>query len=153
MSGKGGRPGYGAMARLCAMFLQSVLNIRYANRFLSELDANPKLLAMCGLEQAPDEGTYSRFTKALTEYADELDLVAAKVTLDIGDELEMLRAHGAVPAGAPKLGDYIAFDSTDIEAYGNPKRSVRRDPDAAKGHRTPKSNSNSNHDCSHDPDR
>ena len=57
---KGGRKGYEAMPKLTAYFLQFVLNIRYANRFLSELDANPTLLARCGLEQAPDEGTYSR---------------------------------------------------------------------------------------------
>ena len=140
-SGKGGRRGYGAMAKLTAVFLQSVLNIRYANRFLSELEANPKLLAMCGLEQAPDEGTYSRFMKAATAYEDEVDLIMAKVALDIGDELEQLRTAGVVPADAPKLGDYIAFDSTDIEAYGNPKRSVPRDPNATWGHRTPKSKS------------
>ena len=145
-SGRGGRHGYGAMPKLCAVFVQSALNIRYANRFLAELGANPRLLAMCGLNQAPDEGTYSRFVKAATAYEDEVDLVMGKVALEIGDELERLRAAGIVPADAPKLGDYIAFDSTDIEAYGNPKRSVPRDPDATWGHRTPKSKSNSKKD-------
>ncbi len=140
-SGKGGRRGYGAMAKLTAVFLQSVLNIRYANRFLAELDGNPRLLAMCDLKQAPDEGTYSRFVKAATEYADEVDLVMAQVVLEIGDELERLRAAGVVPADAPRLGDYVAFDSTDIEAYGNPKRSMPRDPSATWGYRTPKSKS------------
>ena len=144
--GKGGRRGYGAVAKLSAVLLQYILNIRYANRFLAELDANPELLAICGLDQAPDEGTYSRFTKVLTEYEDEFDLVAAKVTLDISDELERLRALGIVPAYAPKLGNYIAFDSTDIEAYGNPKRKVPRDPDATWGHRTPNNKSNSKKD-------
>ena len=78
-SGKGGRPGYGAMVNLCAVFLQSVLNIRYSNRFLTELDANPRLLAICGFEPAPDEGAYSRFMKAATAYQDEFDIVMAKV--------------------------------------------------------------------------
>ena len=51
-----------------------------------------------------------------------------------------------MPADAPRLGDYIAFDSTDIGAYGNPRRSVPRDPDANRGYRTPKSKSNSKKD-------
>ena len=130
---KGGRKGYCAMPKLIAYFLQYIRNIRYANRFLSELDANPTLLAMCGLEQAPDEGTYSRFKKRLTNYQDEIDDIVSRVVADIGDELERLRESGVVPADAPQLGDYIAFDSTDVEAYGNPKRSVPRDPGCPVG--------------------
>ena len=127
---KGGRKGYGGVPKLTAFFLQYILNIRYANRFLSELDANPTLLAMCGLEEAPNEGTYSRFKTALTKYGDEIDLIIAKVTAEIRDELERLRAADIVPADAPKLGDYIAIDSTDVEAYGNPKRSTPADQHA-----------------------
>ena len=138
---EGGRKGYGAMPKLCAVVLQSVLNVRYANRFLSELDANLELLAICGLENAPTEGPYSRFKKALTQYADEVDLIMAKVVKDIGDDLERLREAGIVPEDAPQLGDYVSFDSTDIEAYGNPKRKTPRDPNAAWGYRTPKGKS------------
>ena len=143
---KGGRKGYGGMPKLTAFFLQFILNIRYANRFLSELDANSVLLAMCGLEQAPDEGTYSRFKKRLTNYQDEIDDIVSRVVAGIGDELERLREAGVVPADAPQLGDYIAFDSTDVEAYGNPKRSVPRDPDARWGHRTPNNKSSGTKD-------
>lgn len=140
---EGGRPGYGAMAKLSAVVLQHVLNIRYASRFLDELSANPKLLAMCGLAQAPDEGTYSRFKKALTEYADEVDRIMAQVVREISNELERLREAGVVPADAPQIGHYLAVDSTDIEAYGNPRRKRPRDPDVTWGHRTPKNKSSS----------
>ena len=140
---KGGRRGYGAMAKLTAAVLQHVLNIRYANRFLNELNANPKLLAMCGMDQAPDEGTYSRFKKALTEYVDDVDLIMAQVVRETSNELERLREVGIVPADAPQLGHYLAVDSSDIEAYGNPKRKRPRDPDAAWGYRTPKNKSSS----------
>ena len=138
---KGGRKGYGGMPKLTAFFLQYILNIRYANRFLSELDANSVLLAMCGLEGAPDEGTYSRFKKTLTQYGDQIDFIVAKVTAEIRDELERLREAGIMPADAPQLGCYIAIDSTDIEAYGNPKRRVPVDPHARWGHRTPNNKS------------
>ncbi len=143
---KGARKGYGAMPKLCACSLQHVLNIRYASRFLSELDANPALLAMCGLEPAPDAGTYSRFKKAITARQEAIDRIVARVIVEIRDELERLRAAGIVPADVPQLDDYIAFDSTDIAAYGNPKRSVPADPDASWGHRTAKNQSNAKKD-------
>ncbi len=138
---KGGRKGYGTMPKLIAYFLQYIRNIRYANSFLSELDANPALLAIRRLDQAPDEGTYSRFKKLLTQHQDEIDDIVSRVVADIGDEIERLREAGVIPSDAPQLGDYIAFDSTDNEAYGNPKRSVPRDPDAKWGHRTPNNKS------------
>lgn len=41
----------------------------------------------------------------------------------------------------PDLGDNVAVDSTDVEAWANPNRTRVRDPDAAWGHRTTKAKS------------
>ena len=128
---KGGRKGHGAMPKLCSCLPQHVLNIRYASRFLSELDANPALLDICGLEPAPDAGAYSRFKKALTARQEAI----ARVMAEIRDELERLRATGIVPADAPQLGDTSPL-TLRTSAYGNPKRSVPADQDASWGHRT-----------------
>ena len=48
-----------------------------------------------------------------------------------------------LPAGAPAPGRVVAIDSTDIPAFGSPRRKPElKDPDARWGHRTPKSGSN-----------
>ena len=63
--GRGGRPGYPAVAMLRLHLLQFVLRERYANRFLRMVATNPRFLELCGLAEAPTESTYSRFKKAL----------------------------------------------------------------------------------------
>ena len=45
----------------------------------------------------PDEGTHSRFKKALTKHQDEINITVAKVTAEFRDELERLRADGIAP--------------------------------------------------------
>ncbi|MXZ91772.1 MAG: transposase [Chloroflexi bacterium] len=141
-----GRKGYGAMAKLSAHCLQHVLNIRYANRFLAELDANPKWLALCGLNQAPSESAYSRFKKLLSAHQNDIDEIYAEVVVEVGTELGRLQAAGIVPADAPVLGKYVAMDSTDVEAYGNPRRHRPADSDATWGYRTPKNKSETSKD-------
>ena len=42
----------------------------------------------------------------------------------------------------PGLGDDVAVDSTDIEAYANPRKTPVSDPNATWGHRTTKAKSN-----------
>ena len=137
----GGRPGYAAMAMLSAVALQHILNIRYANRFLEELDSNEHWLALCGLQRAPTETAYSRFRKRLAAHQDQLDQVSAIIFSEIDVDIRWLRGVGIIPADAPDLGCYLAIDSTDIEAYGNPNRNRPRDPNAVWGHRTKKNKS------------
>ena len=138
---RGGRPGYPAMAMLSTVILQHVLNIRYANRFLDELNVNANWLALCGLEKAPTETAYSRFRKRLTAYQVEVDQLSAQILPEINAEIKRLQRINQVPANAPRLGYYLAIDSTDIEAYGNPNRKTPRDPNATWGHRTKKNKS------------
>ena len=137
----GGRRGYGSMPKLTAYLLQSVLNVRFAKRFLNELNTSPDLLELCGLKKAPSESRYSAFKKTLAPLEDEIEIITAKVLAEIGPQPERLKADGTVPATAPKLGDYIAFDSTDVKAYGNPDRSVPKDTDATWDVRTRKQGS------------
>ena len=118
----GGRPGYPAMAMLSAVVLQHVLSIRYANRFLDELDNNGYWLDLCGLERAPTETAYSRFRKRLTAHQDQLDQLSATIFSEIDVDIRWLRWHGVIPSDAPDLGYYLAIDSTDIDAYGNGNR-------------------------------
>ena len=141
---RGGRPGYPAMAMLSAVTLQHILNIRYANRFLNELDSNGYWLDLCGLEQAPTETAYSRFRKRLTAHQAQVDQLSATIVSEIDVDLRWLRWHGAIPADAPNLGEQLAIDSTDVEAYGNPNRNQPRDPNATWGHRTKKNKSAGN---------
>ena len=48
---------------------------------------------------------------------------------------------GIIPADAPRLGEIIAFDATDVVAYANPRRKPSADEEARWGYRTPKNNS------------
>ena len=63
---QGGNPGYSALSMFCAYVMQFTLNERYANGFLNRLGSDGRLLAMCGLAEAPSEAAYSRFKKKLT---------------------------------------------------------------------------------------
>ena len=53
-----------------------------------------------------------------------------------------MKQEGKIPQNAPQVGDQLAMDSTDIDAYAKPPRRRRSkpptDPDATWGHRTPK---------------
>ena len=139
----GGNPGDPAKAMLSACILQFTLKKRYANGFLVELDRDPQLLNLCGLAAAPSESAYCRFKQRLAQHQDlfEAGQITSGIVAEINDEIECLREVSVVPAEAPGLGEYIAIDSTDIEAYGNPNRKEPADQDAAWGHRTPKNKS------------
>ena len=121
--------------------LQFVLRERYANRFLEQVNANPRLLALCGLSQVPTGSTYSRFKKALVPHREQISWMMADVTARCKAEVERLKESGVIPADAPRLGEIIAFDATDVPAYANPKKKRRADQDADWGYRTPKNHS------------
>ena len=119
---KRGRRGYSAQAMLCVFILQFLLNQRYNSYLLADLSENQRLLAMCGLDEAPSEATFCRFKKKLAGYQDLLADIFNKVAQDCADEIERLRDDGALPEKAPRLGEMLALDPTDIEAYAKPRR-------------------------------
>ena len=116
----GGRKGHPRQGMLCAYTVQFLLNVRHNNRFLIFLNGNPRLLAMCGLKQAPSESAYCNFVSRLSWHKDILDPIFAEITRDCSDEIERLREEGIIPEDAPRLGEVIAFDATDIKAYAKP---------------------------------
>ena len=152
---RGGRPGYPAQAMLRLHALQFLTNKRYSNTFLDSIDANPRLLAMCDLDQVPSESTYSRFKKELTKHQAEVDRIHAAIFKECHNEIERLREAGKVPADAPYLGEILAVDATDIATYASHKKKKRdgtennnneaprelSDKDARMGYRTPKNKS------------
>ena len=136
-----GRHGDSIRGLLCVYALQLLLNERYASYFLNRLDGNQHLLDVCGLEQAPTESTYCRFKKKLARNVDLVDSIFDKITLACAGEIERLREAGIVPADAPRLGEMVAVDATDIESYANSRKKPHSDTGATWGYRTPKKGS------------
>ncbi len=121
------RPGYPPSAMFRAVCLKYLLAERFTVGFIERLRTSPRLAELCGFSGSlPSEATFSRFFKLLSTASGD-DFIA--------DMVQKLRVH------LPDLGDSVAVDSTDIEAYSNPNRSVVSDPDAEWGRRTTKSKS------------
>ena len=134
-----GRQGYSPASMWRAVLVKYLLRLRYVRDLLRQLAASRELRELCGFEDTvPDESTFSRFFKRLTEHQDLVDKVLASVVDRIEDALNGLKRQGALPVGAPRLGRIVAIDSTDIEAYANPKKKVVADLDAKWGVRTAK---------------
>ena len=156
----GGNPGYPARGMLRLYFLKFKLTERYANRFLNRVDNDPRLLELCGLDQAPSERAFSDFKNhKLAPHQDEFYGIMAAVMEDIADEIDEGRESKALPADAPPLGKILAADATDIQAYaksrgehcnppgeGNCKRRHRTHCDSADPEQCTK------HGLSADPD-
>ena len=138
----GGRPGYPARSMLRLHHLQFISRERYANRFLQQVNSTPRLLEICGLKQAPSEGAYCQFRKSLKNHQKQIDRMIAATAAECDKEIERLREAGIVPSDAPRLGEILAIDATDIAAYANPKKRPGADSDARWGYRTPKNKSN-----------
>ena len=138
---RGGNPGYPIPGLLRLWALQFITKQRYAKRFLESISADQKLLSMCGLKQAPTEATYSRFKSKIAPHSELLDQALSIAVAECTKEIERLRKQGIIPADAPALGELLAFDGTDIQAYANPKRQPPVKSDAAWGYRTPKNKS------------
>ena len=134
-----GRKGYPALGKLCALTLQYLFNERYSSYFLADLDGNPRLLSMCGLDKAPSEPTFSRFKKQLAGCLPLLAEIFSKVVEECASEIERLRVTGVIPKDAPPLGQMLAMDATDIEAYAKPTSKHCDDPEqgiCTRKHRT-----------------
>ena len=138
-----GRKGYPAEGMLCAVALRFLLNERYAGYFLAALDDNPRLLSLCGLDRAPSEPTYSRFKKKLAGYPDQLAEIFNQVAEECVGEIERLRDAGVVPEDAPRLGEMLALDPTDIEVYAKPRGEHCDNPEIGKCSKRHRSHCNS----------
>ena len=113
-----GRRGYPAQGMLCVYLLQFLIpNQRYSSHYLRHLDGRPRLLAMCGLDEAPSEWAYCRFKAKLAKHRRRLRTVANRTARDCAAEIERLRKQGLIPENAPRLGEMLALDPTDIKAY------------------------------------
>ena len=134
----GGNPGYPAEGMFLAYILQFILKRRFSNDFLEQLDNKADWLTLCGLKNSPTESAYCRFKKRLIPYEDQVEQITSVVLEEISDHLDRLQQAGIISADAPPLGTHIAIDSTDIEAYGKPKRKNPADQDAEWGRRTTK---------------
>ena len=124
-----GRPGFPPVVMWRACCLKYLLNMRYTSEFIDRLKSSPKLQRLCGFKgKIPSESTFSRFFALLASKGDVFD----KITSEL---VACLQPH------LPGFGQDLAVDSTDLEAYANPKRNTPRDPDAAWGRRTIKAKS------------
>ena len=132
-SRRNGRPGYQPRILFRAFCLKYLLGERYTVGLIERLRASPRLREICGMERIPSESTFSRFFKCLADMPDFTDQAMAEM-------VERLRER------LPDVGESVAVDSTDIEAYANPNRSKPTDTTAVWGVRTKKSKSGSKKD-------
>ena len=112
-----GRYGYSVRDQLCIFLLQCLLNERYNNHLLNRLSASPKILAMCQIKEVPSEYAYCRFKKKLVAYSVMLDEIYNLTLRDLAREIRRLKRAGVIPKKAPRLGQYLAIDATDIPAW------------------------------------
>ena len=137
-----GRTGYPATSMLQVYALQFLLAEQHANKFLAIVNNDPRLLKILGLKKAPSESTYSNFKNwKLADRIPQLNAIIAGAVEECHLRIERLRRIGIVSQDAPRLGENLAIDKTDVEAYANPKLKLCVDPDATWGHRTVKNRS------------
>ena len=119
----GGNPGYPAWQMLRLHALRFLLSERYANRFLARVDNDPRLLELCGMDNAPSEVAFSRFknAKQAPHQGELFRFLAAATVEECAARVETLQESGVIPADAPALGDILAVDATDIPAYARPR--------------------------------
>ena len=95
-------------------------NQRYSSHHLRDLDGRPRLLAMCGLDEAPSEWAYCRFKKKLAKHRGRLRTVTNRTARACAAEIERLREQGLVPEDAPRLGEMLSMDPSDVKAFATP---------------------------------
>ena len=137
-----GKPGYPATSMLQIYALQFLLAEQHANRFLARVNNDPRLLKILGLKKAPSESAYSNFKNwKLTDRIPQLNAIIAGAVEECRLQIERLRGIGIVPEDAPPLGESLAIDKTDVQAYANHRLNPCVDLDATWGHRTVKNKS------------
>ena len=119
------RPGYPPSTMFRAVCLKYLIGERFTVGFIEHLNRSASLREICRFTAGvPSEATFSRFFKLLTGALN--DGYIAEMVDTLRQEL-------------PDLGNDVAIDSTDIEAFSNPDRTPTSDPDATWGRRTTKS--------------
>ena len=117
--------------------MRYLLKLRYTRDLIDQLKTSRLLRRVCGLKEiVPNESTFSRFYRRLAQHQDLVDAAIVGVVDRVSEELDRLRVEGVIPENAPKPGEMVAIDSSDIEAYGN--RRTGMDVDATVGIRTAK---------------
>ena len=124
-----GRHGYPARDQLCVFLLQFLLNERYNKHLLNRLSASPEIMAACEINEVPSEYAYCRFKKKLVDYSEQLAEIQDLTLRDIAREIRRLKKTGIIPKEAPRLGEYLAIDATDIEAWAKPPPAHCNAPD------------------------
>lgn len=127
------RPGYSPVAMFRAFCTKYLLGERYTVGLIGRLRASPRLMEVCGLESLPSESTFSRFFAKLSRRPGIWETALSQMVEKLREVL-------------PGIGEAVAVDSTDIEAFANPNRTTPRDPDATWGFRTTKARSGSSKD-------
>ena len=112
-----GRHGYSVRDQLCVFLSQCLLNERYNSHLLNRLRASPKIMATCQINEVPSEYAYCRFKKKLVAYSEMLDDIYNLTLRDLNREIRRLKKAGIIPKRAPRLGQYLAIDATDIPAW------------------------------------
>ena len=112
-----GRHGYPVRDQLCVFLLQCLLNERYNSHLLNRLSASPKIMATCQINEVPSEYAYCRFKKKLVAYSEMLEDIYNLTLSDLNREIRRLKKAGIIPKRAPRLGQYLAIDATDIPAW------------------------------------
>ena len=112
-----GRHGYPVRDQLFVFLLQCLLNERYNSHLLNRLSASPKIMAICQIDEVPSEYAYCRFKKKLVAYSEMLDEIYNLTLRDLAFEIRRLKKAGIIPKRAPRLGQYLAIDATDIPAW------------------------------------
>ena len=122
-----GRPGYLAGAMLRLVLSKYILGIRFNVELLDRLRTSRRFRSVCGLPgKVPSEPTLSKFTTRLMEFQPLLHECLGQATGELRDAL-------AEVEGAAPLGEAVAVDSTAVETFANPNRTVIKDPDARWG--------------------
>ena len=124
--GTKGRHPYPVRTLWRAWLTKYVLNIRYTVDLVGRLRTSRRLREVCGVEnQVPSESTFSRFFKRLSRPEHQVL---------VEDCLNQLT--GELKGHIPDIGESVAIDSTDVEAWANPNRKHLADSEARWGVRT-----------------
>ena len=114
-----GRPPYPARALLRAFLAKHLLNISYNVDLVQRLRSGHELRDACGFgHHTPSAPTLSRFFSRLVPHEALVERCISTAT-------------GRMRRYLPNLGETMAIDSTDIEAWAHPRRHA--DPDARWG--------------------
>ncbi len=117
-SRRGGRPGYLPRAMFRTFCLKYLLAERYTVGLIERLHSSPRFREICGFGDAvPSDATFSRFFRLLADIDGFADCAMAEMVENLRERLL-------------DVGERMAVDSTDIEAYANPNRSEPNDHDA-----------------------